>query len=89
MSRKTGWSTEDYCLASLLELFNGIYEYSLEDRLPRITEQVDAIVKKNKEKVRYCYYELGGTPHWGEKIYFLGDHDTDSKEMPEKEFIEI
>ncbi len=81
MSKKTDLSMEDYYLASLLELFNGIYENNLEDRLPRITEQVDAIVKSKIEIVAYCYYELKKTPHWGEKIYFLGDPNLVEQEL--------
>lgn len=69
----------DYYIASLLELFNAIYENNL--KMPGLKDKFESFVEKNKDVIIYFYYELRGTEHWGEKIYFLDDSDLFKQEL--------
>lgn len=85
LSRLITGDRNDYYLASLLELFNEIYEkqleHKLEHRVSNLNDSFERVVNKYKEKVIYCYYELGGTPHWRKKIHFLDDTGFFSQEF--------
>ena len=61
---------EDFYLASLLELFNAIYEQNLENYIPKLKGFLELIAKENKDKINRLFYELEITDT---KIYFLLD----------------
>ncbi|MFW9866097.1 MAG: hypothetical protein ACFFEN_08370 [Candidatus Thorarchaeota archaeon] len=75
----------DYYLASLLELFNEIYEkrleHKLEHRVSNLNDSFERVINKYKEKVIHCYYGLIGTNHWRKKIHFLDDTGFFSQEL--------
>lgn len=85
LSRLITGDRNDYYLASLLELFNEIYEKQLEHKLKHrvsnLNDSFERVVNKYKDKVIYCYYKLGGIPHWRNKIHFLDDTGFFSQEF--------
>ena len=63
---------EDFYLASLLELFNVIYEQNLEKYIPKLKGFLEHIAKENKNKIIRCFYDLNKVDKKG-KIFFLHD----------------
>lgn len=72
----------DYYLASILELFNVIYEQKLEGYISNsnLKGSFEHIINKHKEKVFISYFDIV-TNDWGKEIHFLDEKDLFKQEL--------